>query len=237
MLKFNVPRKLRKQIINIIDDLVNKIAPGYLLPNFGFDYRTAIYKAAYKYLWREFGRGPVEKVNYRDEVFDFLRKSPSKEFFRGTEQLLKGVCERVHFQETIPEDIILNPFAGNELWSRKESDRDNHIRIFKETVERINHILSQNNAKYRYDLGGESVQMVRQDTRLDMPKEDSDIQEPDDNQIPERHQNQSRSESWNRKGYRIAVVGVIVAILVLCFGEGILIRPLRWVWNYLQTLQ
>ena len=66
-------------------------------------------------------------------------------------------------------------------------------------------------------------------------KENNGIQDPNDNQIPEHHQNQNRSEFWNRRSYRIAVVGIIVAILVLCFGEGILIRPLRWVWNYLQT--
>ena len=33
MPKFNASQELREQIINIIDDLVNEIAPGYLLPN------------------------------------------------------------------------------------------------------------------------------------------------------------------------------------------------------------
>ena len=258
MFKFNVSTELREQIINIIGDLVDKIAPGYRTPNSfsRFDYKEAIYERVYKFVWDELGMRRFEYVNYRDEVFDLLREVPSANFFTVTEHLLKVVCEGVHIQRTIPDDIIPNPSAGNELWSRKEFVRDMHINLFKGAMDKLNYRLSQHNAKYRYELRGEAVQMVRHDTGLGVPEEESDIQEtddhqtpkrhqnqkesdiqdPNDNQIPKHHQNQNRSEFWHRRGYRIAVVGVIVAILVLCFGEGILIRPLRWVWSHLQTL-
>ena len=85
----------------------------------------------------------------------------------------------------------------------------------------------------RLELYEETTQ-IRE--KLRYAKENNGIQDPNDNQIPEHHQNQNRSEFWNKRSYRIAVGGIIVAILVLFFGEGILIRPLRWVWNYLQTL-
>ena len=41
----DISQKLREQTINIVTDLVDGIAPGYLLPNpyFPFDYRNAIY--------------------------------------------------------------------------------------------------------------------------------------------------------------------------------------------------
>lgn len=237
MFKFNVSQELREQIVNIIDDLVDKIAPGYLSPNsiFRFDYRIAIYEAAYKSLWSEFGRRRFEYVNYRDEVFDFLREVPSAKFFTVTEHLLKVLCEGVHIQITIPDDIILNPSAGNELWSRKESVRDRHISLFKGALDLLNHRLCQNNARYRYELGDESVEMVRLDTGLEVSKKDSGIQKQDDNQTPEHHRKKSRSEFWKRKNYMIAVVAVIFAFLEFAFGSGILIRPLHWLWNYLQT--
>ena len=74
MFKFKVSQKLREQIINIIDDLVDKIAPGYLPPNsfFSFDYRTAIYEATYKSLWSEFGRRHSEYVEYLMAVNLFM---------------------------------------------------------------------------------------------------------------------------------------------------------------------
>ena len=247
MLKFNVSQELREQIVNVIDDLVDRIAPGYLSPNSisRFDYRMAIYEAAYKSLWSEFGKRRVEYVNYRDEVFDFLREVPSAKFFTVTEHLLKVVCEGVHIQKTIPDDIILNPSAGNELWSRKESVRDNHIKFFKGAVDILNHRLFQSNAKYRYELSGEFVQMVSLDAGLGVPEESNDIQGQSDNQTPEYHQNRkdsdiqkpddnqpqkrSRSEFWNRKHYRIMFVGIIIAALALIiailgflFGNGIL---------------
>ena len=252
MFKFNVSQKLREQTINIIDDLVNDIVPGYLSPNriSRFDYKTAIYKRVYKFLLDELGIRRCDYADYRDEIFDLLRDVPSDRFFNATEYLLKEMYRIVHIQITIPDDILPNPHAGNEPWSRKESVRDGHIRRFKGAVDILNHRLFQNNAKYRYDLDNRFVRMVSLGTGSDVPeetdnnqtpeqhqrKEDSDVQEPNDNQIQEHHQNQSRSEFWNRRSYRIAVVGIIVAILVLCFGEGILMRPLRWVWNYLQTL-
>ena len=234
----DVSQGLREQIVNIIDDLVDKIAPGYLLPNpyFPFDYRMAIYQAAYKSLWREFGKRRFEDVNYRDEVFDFLREVPSAKFFTVTEHLLKVVCEGVHIQSTRSDDIIPNPSAGNELWSRKESVRDNHIKLFKGVVDIINYRLSQHNAKYCYKLDGDSVQMVRLDTGLDVPEGNSDTQEPDNNQPAEHHQNQNRSEFWNRKHYVIAVIVGGAAFLELAFGDGILIPLFSWLWNYLQTI-
>lgn len=246
MFKLNVSQELREQIVNIIDDLVDKIAPGYLLPNpiFPFDYRTAIYEAAYKSLSAEFGMRRFEYVDYRDEVFDFLREVPSEKFFNVIEHLLKVVCEGVHIQKTIPDDIIPNPHAGNEPWSRKESVRNNHIRLFKGAVDILNHRLAQSNAKYRYKLRGESVQMVKLDTGLDVPKQESNIQkensgiqEPDDNQTSRHHRDQGHSEFWNRKTYTITVVGVIFVIFTFAFGDGIFRPLLQRLWNYLQTIR
>ena len=233
--KPDVSQELREQIVNIIDDLVDEIAPGYLLPNsyFPFDYKKAIYERIYKSLWDELDKRRVENVDYRDEIFEFLREVPSEKFFNVTEHLLKAAYRIVYIQITISDDIIPNPNAGNELWSRKESIRDRHIRCFKGAVDILNYRLSQNDAKYRYELGGGFVQMVRFDTGLDVPEENKGVQEPNDNQIPERYQNQSRIEFWNERSYRIAVaavvvaiLGVIVAILVLLFGDGILRPPL-----------
>ena len=79
-------------------------------------------------------------------------------------------------------------------------------------MDKLNRKLSQNNAKYRYELGGASVQMVRLDTGLDAPKEDSDIQKKDDSQTPEPNQNQSRSEFWNKKIYIITFVGLFLLL-------------------------
>lgn len=237
----NVSQELREQIVNIIDDLVDKIVPGYLLPNpiFPFDYRTAIYEAAYKSLSAEFGMRRFENANYRDEVFESLREVPSEKFFNVTEHPLKEVCRIVHIQIAISDDIIPNPSAGNELWSRKASVRNRHIRLFKEAVDILNRSLDQGNAKYRYELSGESIQMVGLDTELDVPKQESgDIQEPDDSQTPEHHRDQSHSEFWNKKNYIITRVGLIVAVVVLIFtalifffGDGILRPLLPRVWN------
>ena len=234
----DVSQGLREQIVNTIDDLVDRIVPGYLPPNpfSGFDYKEAIYEIVYKFVWDELGMRRYENVNYCDEVFNLLRDVPSEKFFDVIEYVLKMVCEGVHIQRTIPDDIIPNPYAGNELWSRKKSIRDRHISLFKGAVDKLNHRLSQNNAKYHYKLDGEAVQMVRLDTGLDVRKEDSSIQKKDDNQPPEHHQNQSRSESWNRKSYIIAVVAVIFAILEFAFGDGILRPLLHLLWNYLKTL-
>ena len=57
MFKFNVSQELREQIVNIIDDLVDQIAPGYLSPNpfYNFDYKENIYRIVYKFLWDELG--------------------------------------------------------------------------------------------------------------------------------------------------------------------------------------
>ena len=260
---FDVSDGLREQTINIIDDLMNEIAPGYLRPNpfSHFDYKEPIYERVYKFVWDELGERRFENVYYRDEIFDLLRSVSSEGFFNATEYLLKEMYRIVHIQITIPDDIIPNPHAGNKPWSRKESVRDRHIKRFKGAVDLLNYRLSQKNTKYRYELTSTFIQMVKLDAGLDAPeqdgsiqepksksagstvsrtndnqKKDSDIQEPDNNQTPVHHQNHSRSEFWNRRGYRIAVVGVIVAIFVLCFGEGILIRPLHWGWNHLQTI-
>ena len=91
MFKSNVSQELKEQIVNIIDDLVDEIAPGYLPPNsiVPLNYREAIYEEVYKYLWNEFGRRRFEDVDYRDEVFNFLREVPSEKFFNVTEHLLK----------------------------------------------------------------------------------------------------------------------------------------------------
>ena len=222
-----VSPELREQIVNIIDDLVNQITLGYLFPNpvFRYDYKTAIYERVYKSLWSEFGRRHFENVNYRDEVFDFLREVPSEKFFNATERLLKTMYGRVHIQRVIPDDIIPNPSAGNELWSRKKSVRDMHIRLFKEAVDILNYRLSQNNAKYRYESG----KMVRVNGGPELPEEDNHIQEPDDNHTQEHHQNKNRSEFWNRRNYILMFVAVIVAALMFFFGDGILIRLFHWV--------
>ena len=256
----DVSQELREQTINIIDDLVNEVAPGYLRPNFLLfrGYQKKIYERVYKSLWDEFGKRRFENVNCRDEIFDFLREVSSEDFFKVIEYLLKEMYRIVHIQKTIPDDIIRDPNAGNALWSRKESVRNRHISRYKGAVDILNYRLSQKNTKYCYEL---TSTLVKLDAGLDAPeqdgsiqepksksagstvsrtndnqKKDSDIQEPDNNQTPVHHQNHSRSEFWNRRGYRIAVVGVIVAIFVLCFGEGILIRPLHWGWNHLQTI-
>ena len=91
----------------------------------------------------------------------------------------------------------------------------------------LNHRLFQSNAKYRYDLSGEFVQMVILDAGLDVPEESNDIQEPGDSQTAEQHQKRSRSEFWNRRSYGIAVAGVIIALLSLLFGDGILRQSLH----------
>lgn len=229
--KPDVPPELREQTINIIDDLVDDIAPDYLLPNpiFRLDYKMAIYERVYRFLLDELGERRFEKVYYRDEIFDLLRDISSERFFNATEYLLKEMYRIVHIQRTIPDNIIPNPHAGNQKWSRKESVRDRHIKRFKGTVDLLNHRLFQNNAKCRYDLGSGFVQMVNLDPGSDVPEEDSGIQKQDNNQPSEHHQDQSRSESWNRKHYIIAVVilvltalGVIFAALVFFFGDGIL---------------
>ena len=246
---FDVSQGLREQIINIVDDLVGRIAPGYLPPNriLFRGYQEQIYNRVYKFLWDELGMRRFENINYRDEIFDHLRNVSSEKFFNDIEYLLKAVYWIVHIQITVPDDIILNPHGGEKLWSRKESVRDRHISLFKQSMDKLNYRLSQHNAKYRYELRGESVQMVRVNTGLDVPKEKSDIQKQDNNQPPERqkknnnqssepHQNQSHSEIWNRRNYIIAVVLLILTALGVFFGNGILIPPLRWVWNYLQTI-
>lgn len=237
MFKFNVSQELREQIVNIIDDLVDEIAPGYLPPNsiFPLNYRKAIYEEVYKYLWNEFGRRCSEYVDYRDEVFNFLREVPSKKFFNVTEHLLKVIYDIVHIRIAIPDDIILSSSDGNKRWSRKESVRDKHISRFKGAVDILNYRLSQNKAKYRYELDGKFVQMVRLDTRSDVSKEDSSIEKKNDNQIPEHNHVQSRSEFWGRKNYILGLVMVVVAILEFAIGDGILRPLLQKLWIYLQT--
>ena len=170
MPKFKDSQELREQIINIIDDLVNEIVPGYLLPNtiFPFDYKKAIYENVYKDLWREFGKRRSQNAFYRSEVFDFLREVPSEKFFTVTELLLKVVCRIVYIQRTIPDNIIPNPSAGNELWSRKESARNRHIKLFKDSVDDISDRILKNNSKCLYNMKGESVHLVRLNTGLDV---------------------------------------------------------------------
>ena len=121
---------------------------------------------------------------------------------------------------------------GFKLWS-PESVYDEYIEFFNGVVNKLNRRLSEHKVKYRYKLDGESVQMVRQDTQLDVPKEDSDIQQPDDNQPPEHHQNQSLTEFWNKKSYRIAVIVVILTALLFLFGDNVLVR----LWDYLPTIK
>ena len=83
----DVSKELREQTINIIDDLVNEVAPGYLRPNFLLfrGYQKEIYERVYKSLWDEFGKRRFENVNYRDEIFDFLREVSSEDFFKVIE--------------------------------------------------------------------------------------------------------------------------------------------------------
>ena len=244
MPKFKDSQELREQIVNIIDDLVNDIVPGYLLPNtiFPFDYKKAIYKNVYKDLWREFGKRRSEYADYREEVFDFLREVPSNKIFTVTELLLKVVCRIVYIQRTIPDNIIPNPSAGNQRWSRKESVRNRHIKLFKDSVDDINDRILKNNSKCLYKMNGESVHLVRLNTGSDVPeetdnnqtpeqhqrKEDNDVQDPNDNQIPEHHQNQNRSKLWNKRSLNLVLVGVILTALLFLFGDSILIR----LWNY-----
>ena len=95
----------------------------------------------------------------------------------------------------------------------------------------INYKLSQNNTEYSCKLNDGFVQIVRLDTRLDVPEENIDMQKSDGNQATGHHQDQSRSEFWNRKSHRIAiasfifvVLAVIISILIFLFGDGILRR-------------
>ena len=246
---FDVSEGLREQTINIIDDLVNEIAPGYLRPNpfSHFDYKEPIYERVYKFVWDELAERRFENVYYRDEIFDLLRNISSERFFNAIEYLLKEMYRIVHIQITIPDDIIPNPHAGNKPWSRKESVRNRHISRYKGAVDLLNHRLFQNNAKHRYDLSNGYVQMIILDTESDVSEKNNGIQEPNDNKTPEHHQNQgdsntqepcdnrnaeqhqkrSRSEFWSRISYGIAVVGVIIALLGLIFGDGILRQPLH----------
>ena len=234
---FEVSEGVREQTINIIDDLVDDIAPGYLSPNlFGFDYEMAIYERVYKFLLDELGMRRFENVYYRDEIFNLLREVPSEKFFNATEYLLKEMYRIVHIRRTIPDDILPNPHAGNKLWSRKESVRDWHISRFKGAVDILNHRLSQNNAKYCYDLSSGFVRMVSLDTGSDVPKGNNSIQEPNDNQSPEHHQNQSRTELWNRRNFIIGASVLFLTAVGVLFGNGILKPSLRWVWNHLPTI-
>lgn len=233
----DVSPELREQIVNIVDDFVDEIALGYLPPNsiFPLNYREAIYEKVYKELWSKFGQRRFANVNYRDEIFDFLREVPSEIFFNVTEHLLKVIYGIVHIRIAIPDDIILNPSAGNKLWSRKKSVRDRHISRFKGAVDILNHRLFENNVKYRYKLEGEFFQMVRLDTLSDVRKKGRGIEKKDDNQTPEHNHIQSRSEIWGRKNYTLGFVMVVLAILEFAIGDGILIPLLQRVWNYLQT--
>ena len=235
MPKFKDSQELREQIVNIIDDLVNDIVPGYLLPNtfFPFDYKKAIYENVYKDLWREFGKRRSQNAFYRSEVFEFLREVPSKKIFTATELLLKVVCRIVYIQRTISDDIIRDPNAGNQRWSRKESVRNRHIKLFKDSVDDINDRILKNNSKCLYNMKGESVHLVRLDTGSDVPEEESGIQENDDKPPKKLHQNQNRSEFWNRRNYIIAIVALIFLILDFAFGNSILIR----LWNHLPTIK
>ena len=72
----------------------------------------------------------------------------------------------------------------------------------------------------------EQIINIIPDAGSDVSEENDNIQEPNDNQDTEDHQDQSHSEFWSRKGYYISVVGVVVAILVFLFGDGILKSPL-----------
>ena len=148
---------------------------------------------------------------------------------------MKVIYGIVHIQIAIPDDIILSSSDGNKRWSRQESVRDRHISRFKRTVDILNYRLSQNKAKYCYELDGKFVQMVRLDTRSDVPKEDSSIEKKNDNQTPEHNHVQSRSEFWGRKTYILSCVMVVLAILALAIGDGILIPLLQRLWIYLQT--
>ena len=252
---FEISEGLREQTINIINDLVDDIAPGYLSPNqfYVFDYENAIYEKVYKFLSDELGVRRFENVYYRDEIFNLLRDVPSERFYNAIEYLLKEMYRIVHIQITISDNIMLNPGAGNEQWSRKASMRDRHISRFKGAVDMLNHRLFQNNAKYRYDLGSGFVQVVRLDTGSDVPEGhhsiqepndnqppehhqnqgNSEIQEPNDNQIQEHHQNQNRPEFWNKRNFIIGVIALIVIILDFAFGNSILIH----LWNHLPTLK
>ena len=238
MPKFNASQELREQIVNIIDDLVNEIVPGYLLPNtiFRFEYKKAIYERVYKKLWREFGKRRSEYADYRDEVFEFLREVQSEKFGAVLEDLLQEVCAIVHIQRTIPNDIIINPNAGNKKWSRKESIRNRHIKLFKDSVDDINDRILKNNSKSLYTLESESVQLVRLDTRLDVPEEESGIQETDDNQNTEHHQKRSRGKSWDWRNRKVEYTLLGLAFLDVLIGDRLLIRGIHWVWNHLQTL-
>ena len=223
----DVSQKLREQIINIIDDLVEGIAQGYLsLDSFDpVNYSREIYEHVYKDLWREYGKMRSRNASYRSEVFEFLREVPSADFSTAIRQLLQIVCWIVHIQNT-----------GYELWARSPSVREKHIQFFKFSVDDINNRIRQNNSKYCYKLDGESVKMVRQDTGLEVPKEESGIQETDDNQNTEHHQDKSRSEIWNRRHYIIAVWVLVFTAVAVLFGTGLLIPPLHWVWDQLQRL-
>ena len=231
-------RKLREQIINIVTDLVDDIALGYLVPNpiFPFDYQEGIYEEAYKYLWDEVGIPRSESAFYQYEIFEFLRIVPANEFFNAVEHLFEVVSAIVHLQKTMPDNII-SP-GGEPLWTRTESMRNRHINRFNDAVTRLNHRLSQNNAKYRYESG----KMIRIDGGLDMSENGNDTKEPDSNRAKERDQSQSHSESLDWKSYKIGVwglrigiwgfvcsfLGLLVTILGILFGGEFLITPFKW---------
>lgn len=221
----DVSQRLRDQIVNMTDDLVKGIAPGYISPDSfnPVDYEKAIYEHVYKSLWREFGKSRSEYATYRYEVLDFLREVPSKKFVDVLGYLLQEVSWIVHIQVT-----------DFEKWVRSPSVREKHIKFFKDSVDEINDKLRQNKSKYFYNLEGASVQLVRLDkgsvqlVKLDKGEERS-IQENDDNQTAEHHQKQSRNEPWYRKnhiitgtGIVVAILTLIIAILVFLFGDGIL---------------
>ena len=89
--------------------------------------------------------------------------------------------------------------------------------LFQQNVEALKKDIDDgiNQLESIYDQLGLYEETTPIKEKLRYAKENNGIQESDDHQAPEHHQNQSRTEFWNRKGYRIAVVGVIVAILVL----------------------
>ena len=170
------------------------------------DYKKVIYEEGYESLCDEFGLRRFRYVNHRNEIFDLLRDVPLGIFFAATEHLLKHIYRKV---------VVPGQYSS---WDREVPLYEEYNRHFETAVDGLNCRLFQHEIKYRYVLRGGSVEMAN-------------LNAEEDNQPPERHPNQSLTEFWNKKSYRIAVIVVILTALLFLFGDNVLVR----LWDYLPT--
>ena len=194
-----------------------------------------------------------------------MRDNNNPKLLMSKTEAAEKIQDRINIGKELLETQIYSEDELNNLEHKTEKWTDYNIGLFKKlfsesplspwihghkmvrSVYRENQVYNGTKEHKRYLAGWindlesaydqlelyEETTQVRE--KLRYAKENNGIQDPNDNQTPEHHQNQSRIASLNWKKILAAVV-VIVPILDFLFGNSILIRPLRWVWNYLQML-